>query len=607
MTETQPQNNGRGPAPRVDAASVEAAAGAPEYDSTSRLSCAAWTDPAFRADVLRERVENPHRTLAREPGMDAARVTEECVRARSVRAAAGAWFLGACLVLCLLSPAVGFTALVLTAVVGAASRYRAARGAARSRGGCLVWLVGAVVVYLLLSAGAVSLFMGGGGGGGFGASDPSAELPEGSGLLPAWLGVLLLVGVAVGLGCWVRARTNSALGAIRARAEKPWRGSGVGTVPVAFYSNFKPFVGAGLRYDSWPVTLKLLPDRGRRGPARNPAAAPSAPSTTARENEGVETAPALAGADLVECLYARLRAELPELTGTEGMRSSTRREVEVADCVFLPGLRQDDVVALAPQLIEQNRWRLREEWVRGFVEVFHERARHFLEIGISMWESQVVVTVFVRLSAQGGLLHVEGETLVMPPISPGYGMPAGPLPTGADAEEWVQLAWQSLLGVVDDLRTNPAEALAWVGSRSALRRNDRLHAWAREHEEFFDYAPRMGVRERAATDGLQQLFQSHDVRRVTRAIPEKVLVCVRDVLREAGYDTEQVARIIQNINNYGATFHGGRHSFSDSTFGSGDIHNHTAPGANEGPGDGAPGGPDGSPGAALENAKTEAK
>ncbi|WDZ90095.1 hypothetical protein [Nocardiopsis sp. HUAS JQ3] len=578
MTETPSQNNVRGPAQRVDAASVDAAAGAPEYDSTSRLSCAAWTDPAFRADVLRERVENPHRTLAREPGMDAARVTQECVRARSVRATAGAWFLGACLVLCLLSPAVGFSALVLTAVVGAVSRYRAARGAERPRGGCLVWLVGAVVVYLLLSVGAASLFMGVGGGGEFDASDPStgfpgssgasSELPEGSSLLPAWLGLLLLVGVAVGLGCWVRARTNSALDAVRARAEQAWKGSGVGTVPVAFYSDFKPFVGAGARYDSWPVTLKLLPDRGRSEPARVPAAAPSTPSTAVHGTEDSESAPALAGADLVERLYARLRAELPALTGTEGVHSSTRREVEVADCVFLPGLRQDDVVALAPRLIEQNRWRLREEWVRGFVEVFHERARHFLEVGISMWESQVVVTVFVRLSTQGGLLHVEGETLVMPPISPEYGMPAGPLPTGADAEEWVQLAWQSLLGVVDDLRTNPVEALAWVGSRNALRKNDRLHAWAREHGEFFDYAPRMGVRERAATDGLQQLFQSHDVRRVTRAIPEKVLVCVRDVLREAGYDTEQVARIIQTFNHYGAHFSGGKQTITGGDFSS---------------------------------------
>lgn len=47
------------------------------------------------------------------------------------------------------------------------------------------------------------------------------------------------------------------------------------------------------------------------------------------------------------------------------------------------------------------------------------------------------------------------------------------------------------------------------------------------------------------------------------------------VLRETGYETEQVARIIQNISNYGATFHGGRHSFSGSAFGSGDIHNRT--------------------------------
>ncbi|NKZ00253.1 hypothetical protein [Nocardiopsis alborubida] len=51
------------------------------------------------------------------------------------------------------------------------------------------------------------------------------------------------------------------------------------------------------------------------------------------------------------------------------------------------------------------------------MEVFHERARHFLEIGVSMWESQVVVTVFVCLSTQEGLLHIAGPTMHRSPLT----------------------------------------------------------------------------------------------------------------------------------------------------------------------------------------------
>ncbi|MFJ9554804.1 hypothetical protein ACIRPH_13380 [Nocardiopsis sp. NPDC101807] len=559
---------------------VEHAAGAPEYDSTARLSAAAWQDPAFRADVLRERVENPHRTLPREPGLDAARVTEECRKARDVRATAGALFLGAVVVLSLFNFPASLIALVLVgALVAAARRRREGEDASRRRGGCLVLLATAVTVVLLvtvllpvlvLSESAFLLGLDP-----YGAGPTEISDPGGLGdVLPLWAALLILLGATVGIGFWVRRRTNAALRAIRVRAEHPRRDSGVGTVPVAFYNDLTPFVGVGEPYASWPVTLKLFPARdgaeaaehnaggadAAHAPAEDapaedvpaedvPAEDVPADADTGTGPGAEDAAPPLAGSALIERLYDRLRTEVPRLTGTEGMGTSTRREVEVADCVFLPGRRQDDITRLAPVLIDQQGWRLREEWVSGFVDAFHERARHFVEIGVSMWESQVVVTFFVRLTTQGGLLNIEGETLVMPPVSPSYQVPEGPLPVGPDPAEVEQLLGSAFIGVLDDLRTNPAEAVAWIRSRNAAAESRNLHAWARAHKEFVDYSPRMGVRHRAAAPELSQLFQAHDVVRVTRAIPEKVLICVRDVLREAGYDTEQVRRIINNVNN----------------------------------------------------------
>ncbi|GAA0983040.1 hypothetical protein GCM10009551_028970 [Nocardiopsis tropica] len=565
--------------------SVEHAAGAPEYDSTARLSSAAWHDPAFRADVLRERVENPYRAVPREPGLDAVRVAEECRRARRVRAAAGALFLSSVAVLSLFNVLASLTALVLVgALAAAARRRREGEDASRRRGGCLVLLATAVTVLLLvtvvlpvllLSESAFLLGLDPYGSGPTQISDPGGL----GDVLPLWAALLILLGAAVGIGFWVRRRTNAALHAIRMRAEHPRRDSGVGTVPVAFYNDSTPFVGVGEPYASWPVTLKLFPDRGgaeaaEHGAGGAAAAADGRPVSRAAGGAGAahasaegvpagadaeagpgngpgaeDAVPAVAGSALIERLYDRLRTEVPQLTGTEGMGTSTRREVEVADCVFLPGRRQDDITRLAPVLIDKQRWRLREEWVGGFIDAFHERARHFVEIGVSMWESQVVVTFFVRLTTQGGLLNIEGETLVMPPVSPAHQVPEGPLPVGSDPAEVAQLLWAAFTGVLEDLRVNPAEAVAAVRSRSAALENRRLYSWARANREFFDYSPTMGVRHRSAAPDLRQLFQAHDVERVTRAIPEKVLICVRDVLREAGYDTEQVRRIINNVNN----------------------------------------------------------
>ena len=593
-----------GPVPEP-VSSVEAAAGPPQYDSTTRLSCAAWTDAAFRADVLRERQENPHRTLAREPGLDAGRVTEECRRARNVRAAAGAWFLGLAVGLLLFNFLAGATALVLSAVLGGVARHRARRGST-ARLGCVAWVlivvVGSVAVFALLGA-LLEPFTGSDDpfGSSGGLSQDAGDVGLG-GLIPTWLAFLLLLSAVVGLGYWVRLRTNTALQAIRTGAGRPWKGSGVGTVPVAFYSEFTPFVGAGVSYDSWPVTLKLLPaatvdertapPRGHGGPAgaAGAAGAPYGSDTgeageDARDADG--TGPTVVGSALIERLYGRLRVEMPLLSGTEGTRTTTRREVEVADCVFLPGVRQDDVSVLAPVLIDTDRWALREAWVSGFVEAFHERARHFLEIGVSMWESQVVVTVFVRLTTQGGLLHIEGETVVMPPISPDHQVPYGPLPLGSDPADVGRLLWASVRGVPEDLWALPAEAFAWNRSRAATDANNRLYSWARVNQDFFDYSPRMGVRERSATTRLDQLFQAHDIRRVTAAVPEKVLVCVRDVLRETGYSTEQVAQILQNINNNFGNQVFGTQNADGMNFGSGSTAVHKEAGQGPGGGRGA--------------------
>ncbi|MFD6951026.1 hypothetical protein A6A08_20410 [Nocardiopsis sp. TSRI0078] len=600
MTAREDEQNGQDTVPPVTAHSIETVAGTPDvHDATSLLSCAAWTDASFRADVIRERVENPHRAPAREPGLEADVVVEECRRARDVRAAAGACFLGATLVLAPFNLTVSLIALLLTALLGLGARPRPTRGDGRARGNVLPWLVGTAVIcftWVYLFGLPDTPFMGAGDGvrtGGHG--QPSGFAPgtgegEAGSLLSFGPALLILLVVTVGIGYWVRARTNSTLGSIREHAERPGRSSGVGTVPVAFYNGSRPFVGAGVHYGSWPVTLELLPpgkDRPRtpEGPDGE-AATVTAPSSDPGEQPGDDPAkkvPSMTGTALVEHLYAKLRTEIPGLTDTGGAPGATRHEVEVADCVFLPGLRQDGITDLAPALVDADRRTLREEWVSGLIGAFHERARHFLEIGIGMWEGQVVVTVFVRLSVQGGLLHIEGETMVMPPVSHAYRIPSGPLPTDMEPGDMPQLLWESFLGVVDDLRTNPAEAVAWLRSVHAVDRNRRRYDWAQEHGEFFDHSPRMGVRERSATRGLHQLFQSHDVRRVARGVQERVLSCVLDVLEETGYATEQAAHVIQNINT----------SYNSQVFGG--QQNITGPNANvtgttfDSPGHGMPG------------------
>lgn len=572
-----PKKDDRARPPLISAQQVEAAAGATYLDSTPILRSAVWTDSALRRDVIRERVENHRRVPAREPGLVSGKVVDEAVKARDTLAMGGLWVavaLGVCVlfnVFVALSVGTLMVLLLNLTWIRATPHLRWTQRIPRLGGHALLlfllWqLVFAAVVYLSSED-----FLAGlegdssaAGEGTLGFVEPPSTSDGGSValllLMPASAAALLLFAALVGIVYQVRQRSNATLLNIRLRSGETVRGSGIGARPVSFYSSFDPFVGSGVGVDSWPVTLKLFPSRDpRSGTPTNQegAAVPTFPPdpTTAAAHQGPPTGRRLEGADLVEAAYERLRHELPTLGGGENS-PGTHRRVEVADTVFLYGLRFDDAWELIPALLDARGQALHPEWVRAFVEAEHERARHFLSVGVSMWEGQVVLTAFVRLTSRSGQLRVEGETLLMPPLSHRYQAPAGPLPTGRTGGEIRELLWESLRHVFGDSCLYLSEGVALLRSRWATKRNDRLHAWAGEQGELFDYAPRLGIREHTATDELEQLFQSHDVRRFERAIKEKVMTCVRDVLCESGYDTEQIRQVIQHFTNNGVQFNG---------------------------------------------------
>ncbi|WP_017584152.1 DUF4149 domain-containing protein [Nocardiopsis valliformis] len=553
----------------TDLDKVEELVGYSEYDPTTRLSCAAWTDAEFRDAVLGEHEEQKHRTHAREPGLDAKKVAGQCEEARGVRVAAGWWFIVISAAMCFFSFPVGVFGIVLAvlfASVGLISSTALGRIPGWARTLFVLALIGFVASWLLPLLGAVLLSQTGPvDPHGSGNLDSQPYPPSGSGtptvgfLIPVWVGVLLLLVTAVGVGTWARVRTNRALWELRRKglaklreerkrqekdagqrtAPRPHR-SGVGTRPVAFYSSYLPFVGAGQQFRSWPVTLRLRRDDNQdQAQDGDPAPCHLADVT------GIEPATDTA---LVEAVYERLREGLPELADEGTLPAAARTSLAVADCVFLPGERDAPPQGLVKDLVYGRPTRLEPDWVHRLIDVSHERARHFLEIGVSLWEGELVVTVFVRVTSRGGLLHIEGETLVMPPISDRYAVPAGDLPRGKDADDFILALWGAATGLFGDFQRNFGEVGASKRMNKRARDHDDEYNAAIANDYLFDYSPRRGVRELAAADGLEQLFQSHDLRRVTHAVREKVLVCVGEVLRAEGYSTGEVAQVVQNYN-----------------------------------------------------------
>ncbi|MFD0774292.1 hypothetical protein ACFQZ2_10180 [Streptomonospora algeriensis] len=590
---------------------VAAVAGPLHYDPTTRLRCAAWLEGAFRNRVLIERKEHSYRAWAREPGLDAEKVVTECERARRTMSIAGLLLTALVLLLAVFHLFVAVLAAVgclwLALRTGWREFWRGQSSAAKPKGlrimgGVLVFLVLLAAItaswnlYSALSEPAPQYDLGAQGAMEPGSDyDPPSEAGFGA-LVPWPVAVLLLLAGALAVGCWMRAQRNRALNAIVAAGRTSTRRigeSGVGTVPVGFYSDFSPFVGAGVRFGSWPLTLDLKPaaEPGASAAAKDAGgsaeADPGSAAAASKEDSGSSPKPApRPGPELVEELYAGLRTDLEKLS-EDGEALSTRRTVDVADCAFVSGVRTDRPADVRRRMLTGNgTGHLRPDWVRALIRTSHERARHFLEAGVSMWESQIVVTAFVRLSLHGGSLRVEGETFVMPPISARYSVPEEEQPTGEDAEGRIGVLGSAVANLFGDARTAVAEFEADLASQwrasgiereqvevAAKRRQGGASGIAGEeaalaqkiqgqngasrpaverteqkYVALIDYAPRTSIRELAADPHYQQLFQRHDVQRVTGAVTKRCLTSLARVLKDKGYDTSDLEGLVQNIN-----------------------------------------------------------
>ncbi|GAA3759531.1 hypothetical protein GCM10022402_41840 [Salinactinospora qingdaonensis] len=319
-----------------------------------------------------------------------------------------------------------------------------------------------------------------------------------------------------------------------------------GSVPVTFYSDFMPFVGAGIPLDSWPFTMELS-------------------RATEKDDQ-----PQPLAEELVSALYEGVKSEVHRLGEGEQSPENAYRGLEVNDCVFVSAVRNDRPKKLLENILissdgaeeKQETPQLSPEWVQGLIRASHERARHFLEISLNMWECQIVVTIFVRLTVQGGSLRLEGETYVMPPIARRYRMIDGIVGSLDELDSWENVTKAALANIGSDIPSSVSEFVEWWRSQSRTKKNkDNYETDIEAGEIAIDHGPRLSIRELGSESRYEQLFQSHDVRRFNSAVKERVLKALIPVLKEADYETSDLEGVVQHINQ-GFQYFGGSHVFS---------------------------------------------
>ncbi|MEV6079194.1 hypothetical protein AB0L80_29405 [Streptomyces sp. NPDC052069] len=301
--------------------------------------------------------------------------------------------------------------------------------------------------------------------------------------------------------------------------------------PLIMYNANDPFCGAGVPYHPWNLAVELRPSED----------GPTEPIDNARILRRI--------VPLLEAL------RVPSPHGSPEAAAAVRdrlRELRIDECVFLPvvGMPRREDAPYGAQGFETHRL--------GAVEEGGESRRHFLRIRVGGWNEEVVVTVFVRVHTQGGMLMLE--------LAPHVLMPVHPLFQEADRiahrhrnNNWLgKAAWAvartpgSLVRSVITLGRGGVSGwtLLTAGNRGAL-----------------PDGPALSIRQLGADDEAS-LFQDMDINRYLKSIQDRVTGGVRLALREAGWQTDEFEQKVVNIGAGGVFIE----SAKDSAIGIGD-HN----------------------------------
>ena len=287
------------------------------------------------------------------------------------------------------------------------------------------------------------------------------------------------------------------------------------TRPVTVYSGFRPFVGSGQELVTWSFVQRLLPST-------------EDVELEEKEQEKImkDDEPSFTTPEIVDYLQGRIAAlafdpvperQLPNLT--------------VRDHIFVIGTHARDV----PEYPEYA----------DFVQVMSnttKRTRHYLACQVPSWDGEVVTTVYVHVSLQGGTLYLEFSTLVLPPTREEFHVVDRVGGTGIRAYSRciAKTVWklpETLVGCRLSLGTA-------VRCIVYLTRGKR---WKKLESRGIDVGATLSVRELGAelvTDRVAQFrmntdinyFQYRDVIKHAKVIERRLLAAVLDFLVDKGID-----------------------------------------------------------------------
>jgi hypothetical protein len=282
---------------------------------------------------------------------------------------------------------------------------------------------------------------------------------------------------------------------------------------VTVYSGFPPFVGYGRVRTSWSFVVDVTQPRRGATPRRFS----------------------------VHEVYDHVKAGLHDLD-LPGIEVSDRLFVNGRDIHhdrrFLPEPGRPPVTSVSRELI------------RELMANPEERARPYLTIGMTGWQGDLVVTMFVRFLLSRTDLFVEAAHTVVPPLREEFKIidERDPAPT---AGEFFGLLGRSAIGTLPLLLGSVPSIFRELAADARRERKRRRVA------EAGDYGALLSVREAAADAHWHRYFQIFDDARYVKVIEQRIFRSLVEFLEDRGIDTSSLVSRTETLVNNGVMVTGG--------------------------------------------------
>jgi hypothetical protein len=292
---------------------------------------------------------------------------------------------------------------------------------------------------------------------------------------------------------------------------------------IVVYSGYAPFKGSGVEAPRWSWSFAVNVTTPADGPSSTGLVEPF--EATEIHDHVVE---------------AMTNLKLEGLTVADRFYASGRHIIAWPDVFFYPRQRGDPFPRLRYQITD----------VAALEDKPEALVRHYIDLKVAIWQSELILSIFVRFTRVSDYLFAEATYYLLPPIKGSYyGINAlNPRPT---PHEFFRLVLTSIARTPVLWLEAPIQVAKWMARPIARARREQQVGQAIRENRKFDYGAIGSIRESGSEREYAKFFQKMDMERVHKVIDRHLLASVVGFLQEKGVDTAELEQNVRLIINRG--------------------------------------------------------